>query len=119
VGGFAGGFPALLREWIRRRRLSTETTDALKARLSDRRLDIWLPYKPVVHELQKRGVDVGIALPLVVTLLSADDSEQRYHGWQMLRVFFLDLASRIPDYEPSLGKATCQAKAESVSAVIL
>jgi hypothetical protein len=107
----------LLVEWFRRRGLSAVTTDALRARLDDRRLDIWLPYKLVVLELQKRGVDVRTALPLVVRLLSADDSQQRYHGWQMLRVFFPDLARKIPDYHPSLGKATCQAKAESVSSL--
>jgi hypothetical protein len=116
-GWFCGWLPALLREWLRRRRLSTVTTDALRARLNDRHLDIWLPYNLVVHELQKRGEDVRIGLPLVVRLLSADDSEQRYHGWQMLRVFFPDLARKIPDYQPSLGKASCQAKAESVSSV--
>jgi hypothetical protein len=116
-GWFCGWLPALLREWFRRRRLNAVTTDALRARLNDRRLDIWLPYKLVVHQLQKRGVDVRTALPLVVRLLSADDSEQRYHGWQMLQVFFPDLARKIPDYHPSLGQATCQAKAESVSAL--
>jgi hypothetical protein len=117
VGWFLGWLPALLREWFRRRRLSTFTTDALRAHLNDDPLDIWLPYKLIVHELQKRGVDARIALPLVVRLLSADDSEQRHHGWQMLRVFFPDLARRIPDYQASLGKATCQAKAESVSSL--
>jgi len=118
LGGWSCGWiPALLREWLRRRRLNTVPTDALRARLNDRRLDIWLPYKLVVHELQKRGVDVRIALPLVVRLLSADDSEQRYHGWQILRVFFPALARKIPDYHPSLGQATCQARAESVSSL--
>jgi hypothetical protein len=111
-----GDYPGF-REWFRRRRLSTLTPDELRARLNDERLDIWLPYKLVVHELQNRGEDVRIALPLVVRLLSADDSQQRHHGWQMLRVFFPDLARTIPDYQPSLGKATCQAKAESVSSL--
>lgn len=87
-GWFLGWVPAVLREWFGRRRLSTVTTDALRARLSDRRLDIWLPYTLVVHELRRRGEDVRIALPLVVRLLLADDSQQRYDGWQMLRVFF-------------------------------
>lgn len=116
-GWFCGWLPAFFRESFRRRRLSTLTTDTLRARLNDGRLDIWLPYNLVVHELQKRGEDVRIALPLVVRLLSADDSEQRYHGWQMLRVFFPDLARTIPDYQPSLGKATCQAKAESLGSL--
>jgi len=116
AGWFCGWLPAWVREWLRRRRLSVATTDALRARLNDRSLDIWLPYNLVVLELQKRGVEVGTAFPLVVRLLSANDSEQRYHGWQMLRLFFPDLARTIPDYDPSLGKAICQAKAESISA---
>lgn len=118
LGGWSGGWlPGFLGEWFRRRRLGALPTEALKARLHDRCLDIWLPYNLVVLELEKRGVDVRNALPLVARLLSADDSQQRYHGWQMLRAFFPDLARKIPDYDPSLGKASCQAKAESVSSL--
>jgi len=115
IGWVVGWLPAVLREWYRRRGLSKATTDALRTRLRDREIDMWLPYNLVIHELQRRGEDIRSELPFVVRLLSDDGSEERHHGWQILQVFFPDLAQEIADYDPSLGKATCQAKAASIA----
>jgi hypothetical protein len=67
-----------------------------------------------MRELQKRGADLRCELPLALTMLSADRSQQRLRGWQMLQVFFPDLARKIPDYDPSQTAANCRAKAARI-----
>jgi hypothetical protein len=107
AGWCCGWVPSLIITLCRRRTLSRETTDALKARLRNG-VSTW--YQLVMRELQKRGADLRGELPLALTLLSADRSQQRLHGWQMLRVFFPHLARKIPDYDPSQTTANCRAK---------
>jgi hypothetical protein len=112
AGWFCGWVPSFIITFCRRRTLSRETTDALKARLRNG-TSTW--YQLVMGELQKRGADLRCELPLALTLLSADRSQQRLRGWQMLRVFFPHLARKIPDYDPSQTAAKCRANAARIS----
>lgn len=142
IGALAGWFcvwlPCFLWECYLRLKLTTETTEALRVWLRDRvmwplyeppvieeslllaRLRLsakWPRYPLVMREMRKRGEDIRSELPLVLTLLCADWQEKRHHGWQMLRAFFPDLASKIPDYDAWQTTAECRAKADSIRPV--
>lgn len=139
IGALAGWFcvwlPCFLWECYLRLKLTTETTDALRAWLRDRewwpmyqrrsndeRLILarfqlsakWPKYALVMRELRKRGEEARSELPLVLTLLGDERWERRHHGWQMLRALFPELAAKIPDYGPLKSAADCRAKLDSI-----
>jgi hypothetical protein len=127
--------PCFLWRFYLRIKLTMEATDALRVRLRDRvmwplyepavmeekllwaRLRLsakWPIYPFVMRELRKRGEDLRSELPLVLMLLCGDRPERRHRGWRMLRDFFPDLASKIPDYDAWQTAAECRAKADSI-----
>jgi len=138
AGWFCAWLPCFLWRCYVRIKLTMEATDALRLRLSDRvmwplyepavmdekllwaRLRLsakWPIYPLVMRELRKRGEDLRSELPLVLMLLCGDPPERRHRGMRMLRNFFPDLASKIPDYDAWQTTAECRAKAESIRSV--
>ncbi len=71
----------------------------------------WRRYEFAIRELQKRGQDVSVYIPRVVSLLAADSKIQRAMGQRVIERCFPDIAGEIKGYSYLADVAACREKA--------
>ena len=71
----------------------------------------WRRYELAVRELQKRGQDVSIYIPGIVSLLVGDSKIQRAMGQRVLEKCFPVIAAEIKGYCYMENVAVCREKA--------
>ena len=74
----------------------------------------WRRYSFAIRELQKRGQDVSIYLPRVVSLLAADSKMQRAMGLRVIQRCYPDIARELEGYSFMHDVAACQERAASL-----
>lgn len=72
----------------------------------------WAAYKIAIVELSRRGEDINRYRQVFVESLISENPLEREIGCTVLRAFYPDTASRIPDYDPSEPVDTCRKEAE-------
>ena len=74
----------------------------------------WRRYEFAIRALQKRGQDVSVYLPQVVSLLVADSQLQRAMGQRVIEKCFPNIANEIAGYAYTQDVAVCRERAASL-----
>jgi len=74
----------------------------------------WRRYEFAINELQRRGQDVSVYIPRVVSLLAADSKIQRAMGQRVIEKCFPEIAGEIKGYSYMADVAACREKAASL-----
>jgi hypothetical protein len=106
VGFLLGNLPfALTCRWMLRS-LSRQSTERLRERIAS---EYYISHL-ILAELARRGEDLGVDLPVILTLLRSDSPDERRFGFGSLSLWFPDLASRLPDFNPADSTESCREK---------
>lgn len=107
VGGIIGNIPYLMTlKWIAREILK-KSTDELRAELHDGKC---LTPNLLLLELNRRGEDIRGELPLVLEMLTSEDTTRRGPGWAALTSAFPELSRRVKNYRVNDSVEVCRQK---------
>jgi len=109
AGGIVGNIPYLITlKWMARE-IVKKSNDELRAELHDSKC---LTPNLLLLELDRRGEDIRRELPLVLEMLTAEDTSRRGPGWAALTSAFPELARRVKNYCVNDSVEVCRQKIE-------
>jgi hypothetical protein len=116
IGFLCGRIPLSLVLKLIRRNLGGETVENLRAMLRD---PACLTPNVILLELQSRGHNLELELPVVIEMLLSTDRDRRIRGWHAFASAYLERAKLLAEYSANDNSLNCERKLQSKLQMLL